>query len=291
MIRINPASPVKRGFTLIELLVVIAIIAILAAILFPVFAQAREKARGAACLSNVKQLGLGVTMYMQDFDEEFPMGGWCYPNACTGNNLKQSRWYLDIAPYIKNVQIRNCPSNSYHAAENYSFDNSSNGYGTNYGLNISLSQYQNSEDPKSSVPPAKLNALKSPAGLVMISDAAQLDPKIYSTSASSLNFNPLLWKTKITSVCDFQVEGPLIFDWRGQYANDYPYTDSPFQYGDQMRRPVGLHNDGANVCFVDGHAKWFKIDRLIGPLSTKTASTQLGWGYPIGDPMNLWDNN
>ena len=67
----NTARPGARGFTLIELLVVIAIIAILAAILFPVFAKAREKARAASCLSNMKQLGLGIKMYVQDYDERF----------------------------------------------------------------------------------------------------------------------------------------------------------------------------------------------------------------------------
>ena len=66
----------RRGFTLIELLVVIAIIAILAAILFPVFAQARESARKASCISNTKQLGLGVMMYAQDFDETYPCNSW-----------------------------------------------------------------------------------------------------------------------------------------------------------------------------------------------------------------------
>src|SRR5436853_6791160 len=71
----------RRGFTLIELLVVIAIIAILAAILFPVFAQARNQARKTTCLSNTKQLGLGVLMYLQDYDEVFPTSGACWWDA------------------------------------------------------------------------------------------------------------------------------------------------------------------------------------------------------------------
>ncbi|GAB4462038.1 MAG: hypothetical protein OHK0029_28270 [Armatimonadaceae bacterium] len=96
------SKPRKAGFTLIELLVVIAIIAILAAILFPVFAQAREKARQASCLSNMKQLSLGVLMYSQDYDELFPTG------------LQQSwwdnTWYRIVAPYIRNVDVFRCPS-------------------------------------------------------------------------------------------------------------------------------------------------------------------------------------
>jgi prepilin-type N-terminal cleavage/methylation domain-containing protein len=75
----------RRGFTLIELLVVIAIIAILAAILFPVFAQAREAARASSCLSNVKQLSLGMMMYVQDYDERFPNWNWTF-NCYGGNN-------------------------------------------------------------------------------------------------------------------------------------------------------------------------------------------------------------
>jgi len=89
----------NRAFTLIELLVVIAIIAILAAILFPVFAQAREKARGASCLSNLKQIGLGINMYMQDNDENFPMLQWW--DKGTGKVVQMS-WYAAIYPYIKN---------------------------------------------------------------------------------------------------------------------------------------------------------------------------------------------
>src|SRR5687768_1575996 len=84
-----------RGFTLIELLVVIAVIAILAAILFPVFAQAREKARQAACASNLKQAGLAVVMYAQDYDETFPFAAFNPP----GQPL--ITWYDLVEPYVK----------------------------------------------------------------------------------------------------------------------------------------------------------------------------------------------
>ena len=94
----------RRGFTLIELLVVIAIIAILAAILFPVFAKAREKARQSSCLSNVKQLMTAVLSYTQDYDEKFPLARM-HGRADGGNY-----WYQVIAPYVKNAQIFVCPS-------------------------------------------------------------------------------------------------------------------------------------------------------------------------------------
>jgi len=95
----------KKGFTLIELLVVIAIIAILAAILFPVFAKAREKARQTACLNNTKQIGLGLMQYVQDYDETYP-GVYNYDTSISG----YSRWTVVIQPYVKNTQVFQCPS-------------------------------------------------------------------------------------------------------------------------------------------------------------------------------------
>ena len=94
----------RRGFTLIELLVVIAIIAILAAILFPVFAKAREKARQISCLNNHKQLALALLQYAQDYDERVAPIGHNYPPA------PLQWWYDMIAPYIKNTQVFACPS-------------------------------------------------------------------------------------------------------------------------------------------------------------------------------------
>ncbi len=95
----------RHGFTLIELLVVIAIIAILAAILFPVFAKAREKARQSSCSSNIKQIALGVLSYAQDYDERFPLAIAGTPPAGAFYMI-----YENINPYIKNAQIWDCPS-------------------------------------------------------------------------------------------------------------------------------------------------------------------------------------
>ncbi len=128
----------KKGFTLIELLVVIAIIAILAAILFPVFARAREKARQTSCLSNLKQFGLGLMMYAQDYDEMLPVRAYTgtdlvYPNGTTGTTYL---WYHMLYPYLKNWQMMQCPSSSQRYDGGY---HPMGGYGGNvYIWEISL---------------------------------------------------------------------------------------------------------------------------------------------------------
>lgn len=96
-----------RGFTLIELLVVIAIIAILAAILFPVFAKAREAARQSSCLNNNRQLGTGMMMYVQDYDETYPLDPGGTENASAAD---PAAWFRVIGPYIKNDKVFLCPS-------------------------------------------------------------------------------------------------------------------------------------------------------------------------------------
>jgi len=109
-----PATKLRKGFTLIELLVVIAIIAILAAILFPAFAKAREAARRSSCSSNLKQMGLGIMQYAQEFDEHYPM------------RFEQSHgWNQTVQPYMKSADVFICPSNPF---SKYIQSNAADGY-------------------------------------------------------------------------------------------------------------------------------------------------------------------
>lgn len=122
--RLHPGFPEKKNrqaFTLIELLVVIAIISILSAILFPVFARARENARRASCMSNLKQISLGIMQYTQDYDEKFPL---IKVNSASNSSLTNPYGWADsLQPYVKSTQIFRCPSDvsSYKFAESGPF--------------------------------------------------------------------------------------------------------------------------------------------------------------------------
>ncbi len=157
----------RRGFTLIELLVVIAIIAILAAILFPVFARAREKARQTSCLSNLKQITLGTLMYAQDFDEMLPQGGhWLY----IGGVRTMMYWTRAIEPYLKNTQLLMCPSSSYKSSPNgwnYGFVSQTTGYNGGTGSFV----LPNGTSVPSYSAPVALARITAPAERVLVSDS------------------------------------------------------------------------------------------------------------------------
>lgn len=150
----------KRAFTLVELLVVIAIIAILAAILFPVFARARENARKTSCLSNLKQIGLGFMQYAQDYDERLP---WSADGGAVS-------WAITMQPYIKNTQIFRCPSD---LSDNWM---ASIPRYTSYYLNNWLAA------PNSYV---HLASIDKPASVIYVSESA--------TNSTGDHFHPWKW--------------------------------------------------------------------------------------------------
>jgi prepilin-type N-terminal cleavage/methylation domain-containing protein len=143
----------RGGFTLIELLVVIAIIGVLAAILFPVFAQARERARQTSCVSNTRQMSLGILMYAQDYDETLP------PVAYETASGDDEQWMELIEPYVKSEQIFRCPSDSKSQR-------------ISYGLN-ELAFVDLEDDPDDA--PLSLASFQTPASTVMLGEVGTRD--------------------------------------------------------------------------------------------------------------------
>jgi len=262
----------RKAFTLIELLVVIGIIALLAAILFPVFGRAREKARQATCTSNMKQLGLAFTMYTQDNDEYWPIGDQV--------NGDDSGWYTSVYPYIRSANIYTCPSDT------------TTGTGViSYAMNRNLTRVAESNY---TALPQNGGTASSSGGFLTIASLVQPSKTILLLEIMGMNsqfsgndeensvsvFGPTQTSSPSKMIDTFK---PTEFYATGILGN--PAENGSYYYppsGDLATN--GRHSEGANYVFCDGHVKW-EMGQYVSPgqnnnNSNCTQNTLNNYGTP-----------
>jgi prepilin-type N-terminal cleavage/methylation domain-containing protein/prepilin-type processing-associated H-X9-DG protein len=253
----------KSGFTLIELLVVIAIIAILAAILFPVFARARENARRTSCSSNLKQMGTAMLMYAQDYDDrlmpfeidgdvsdEPPMDGVYWDNPANPDDVY---WQQMLYPYTKNNQMFDCPS----GLRQYWDINSSKAYFATlsppqpgfcihkrgqYGVNTML--IQTPAMSPTGQPTLKTSDIQTVSSIYAIMDSSQyyMDPLSFGQAPYAGSYGK-----------GYYIPGS------SKYYTSPPTFDQPWQSDFEN----GRHLNGLNVAFCDGHVKFVKTQEIV----------------------------
>lgn len=255
-----------KAFTLIELLVVIAIIAILAAILFPVFAQAREKARQITCASNLKQIGLGVVQYVQDYDGLLP--------PADSNNVDGYVVFAKMMPYIKANGVFKCPDSS--VTEGTDQDAQANNGSGNYIL-----------------PPDDgcIGLPHSTKGAPYYQDV--YPPTDYEVT-NSLYYGT--WGTGTTCSgawggfgAPYPLDDPYITSpTKVVFAIDFPAATfdwpGPAWWAKQGAQPNGRHSNGNEVLFVDGHVKYFPFSQLYpeGQQNSGKQNEWPWWGFSFG---------
>jgi prepilin-type N-terminal cleavage/methylation domain-containing protein len=296
----------KKAFTLIELLVVIAIIAILAAILFPVFAQARSKARQASGLSNIKQVALAIYMYTQDYDEQFPRAGWeCQTNAddagipvgsrnaCGGTN-----WQNVTQPYTKNAAIYVSPGDSTSSTSSIGTDWGGDDLTSNDGnfsilINDLLSHNMGSNAAGYADVGAQSHfsnglsqaAVNAPADCIIVMDGhcgwsknpGTLDPaeaKLFNGKDALLD--PTVKKSKYFKEQTMSGNQTALITQRNYGNTQYVKGKFPF------------YNDGGNVGFSDGHAKWYKF---ADPSGNPIVCGTLPWTKHVDPQQRQMDKN
>jgi prepilin-type N-terminal cleavage/methylation domain-containing protein/prepilin-type processing-associated H-X9-DG protein len=259
----------RRGFTLIELLVVIAIIAILAAILFPVFASAREKARQTTCTSNEKQIGLAFTQYLQDYDENYPMA-CMYGGGAAGWTNQITTWDVEISPYLGyKVYAPTLPTGVpplILACPDDTIARSSYNSVRSYAMPFPTSTGGSGGTPTGLVPNWINGALVAGTLYNYLPGLATAKVPAPSTTLELVEFPN-------SSNCIGRATGTII---------DQPSDSTPGDGTGQNDQLAPTHTSGWNYLFCDGHVKWLMPTQTVGAAGTVT-KPQGYWTLVDGD--------
>lgn len=284
-------SELRKAFTLIELLVVIAIIAILAAILFPVFAQAKTAAKKAASISNQKQIGLAIIQYMADYDDRFPRNDDCMDKGglnsalyglpfnpagvgCTAapfyNRINHYKWQRWLMPYVKNVQLFFHPAMDKDSAAWGGNGEIDGGYGINIALTGALNTY--------GVSPATTGQFRDSwlgGSQTAIPDVAAAWI-IFELASTSINFAPVYLDSSSGTITRTAWPVAVREMWRPYF---YKLVSAPCTYGTEIDSTKAPFSGAFNLSYTDGHTKTVAVNKFLG--DTPTASQYVvssSWG-------------
>lgn len=278
----------SKAFTLIELLVVIAIIAILAAILFPVFAQAREKARQISCISNMKELTLANLMYVQDYDESFCNEGVAGPSNGWG---WQMTWQVEVQPYIKNYDIFRCPDDSHYtptwSGPSYSYPANGNfcwkGQWNLCGVINPARTW--CADYALAVSDASVTF---PSETVLLSERRTVGPNswMYQQNNGGIQGAFSCWATVIMGDdavdAGNQLPGQKCGEYNGSFLPGCTSDGTWMPADPKSTGTIGLHNNMGNFAFTDGHVK------AMPPIQTVNADPSIG-NTATPPFLKMWD--